>query len=56
MLGKKVEVIKQEYFDDHDYDVGKVVAIVRERRRKVYIVQFKNDWSFFKKEKLRVVK
>jgi len=50
LLGKTITIRKGDIYGE---EIGKVVAVVKERRRKIYIVQFKNDWNYFGKSQLR---
>lgn len=37
-------------------EVGKLVCIVKDGRRNVYIVQFKRDWCWFFRHQIKKVK
>ena len=54
LLGKMVKIKSwnKKYPDPYEGEQGKVVCIVRERRFRYFIVQFENEWSFFRSRSL----
>ena len=56
LIGRTVKVRKnKKYPDPYEGEKGTVVYVVRNGRAKDYIVQFPNDWSYYRGKQLKVV-